>query len=121
VDKADQLGPAAPQIQALDEMIQRAREMRARHEAVKAAKLQLSLDFKVLRVEGEEVARRFQSAVKANLGTKTPLLTQFKMKLRTSRKSRPAEAQPPVGETPPPAEGSPEVKAAVSGTGGEPR
>jgi hypothetical protein len=119
LDQADRLGPAAPQLQALEELIQRAREMRARHEAIKAEKLQLTKDFRALRNEGEEVARRFQSAVKANLGTKTEVLKQFRMKPfgPRPRKSKGAGEQPPEGETPAPAPGPSTVKAAGLKTG----
>ncbi len=119
LDKADQLGPAAPQLQALEELIPRAHEMRARHEALKADKLKLTQDFRALRVEGKEVARRLQHAVQANLGTQSEGLSQFNIRLRR-RKPTTAEEQPPGGEAPAPTPGS-TVKAAEPEARGDQR
>ncbi|HEY7214733.1 MAG TPA: hypothetical protein VIC28_08890 [Thermoanaerobaculia bacterium] len=122
LDKADHLGPAAPQLQALEELIPRAREMRARHEALKAEKLQLTKDFTALRKDGKEVARRLQFAVKANLGSESEWLTQFRVKpLRPRSTSKAKEEKPPGGETPVPTPGPPTVQAAQAKAGDDQR
>jgi hypothetical protein len=119
LDKADRLGPAEPQRLALEDLIKRAKEMRARHEAIKADKLQLTQDFRALRKEGEETARRLRSAVKANIGTRSELLKQFNVAPNgpRPRKSKATGEKPPAGGTP--TGGTPTVKAAKPAAGGD--
>jgi uncharacterized coiled-coil DUF342 family protein len=118
-DNAEKIAAAEPQRLVMEELLKKARDLRARQESHRAARQQHTQEFKALRKEGEETARRLRSAVKANIGTTSELLTQFKVApIRPRpRKAKATGETPPTGPTPEPA--PPTVKAAEPATEGD--
>jgi hypothetical protein len=117
-DNAADLAAAEPQRQAVEEHLKTARELRARQESHRASRQQLTKEIKQLIADGQEAARRLRSGVKANIGTKTERLTQFKIAPIRPRggKSKAPQVNPPEGtSTPEP----PVVKAAEPATEGD--
>lgn len=103
LEHAASLVPAEPQRLAMEDLLRRARDLRARQESARVAWRLLTKEVKALTKEGEEAARRLQSAVKANIGTTSELLTQFKIKPNRPRGARKAKApeETPSGEPTP--------------------
>jgi len=95
-DNSGILGSAEPQRAALEGLLAEARELKARQDSFTAAKQQATDDLGVAVADGREVARRYRSAVKAVLGTRSQRLVQFGIEPLPERKPRRTPPPPPV-------------------------
>lgn len=104
-EHADLLAPAAPQRQALEEVLDEAKEIKARQDSHIGAKQRATQEIRLVKPAGREAARRLRRAIAATVGTDNELLTQFKItpiRPRTKKKQAGGAPSPqPPTETPP--------------------
>lgn len=119
-DNSGILGSAETQRQALEEFLTSARGLKALQDSHTAAKQEATEDLKFVVHDGSEAARRYRSAVKGVLGTRSPRLVQFgiaplpeRNPRRTSQPEPPPQPPVEIAATPPPA-ANPEEPAAAA-------
>jgi hypothetical protein len=104
-DNGEILQAAEPQRAEMERLTNLVRDLKDRQESLTAARQEITQKLTQAVIDGREAARRLRGAVKANLGTKTERLVQFKVAPNRPRGPRKPKAAPPV--PPPPAEQSP--------------
>ncbi len=88
---------------AFEEHVAKTKEMKARQDSQTAARQEATQELNKLLKDGGELAIKLRALVKGILGPKAARLVQFGVAPQRKRR-RKAAAQPPVPETPTPAE-----------------
>jgi chromosome segregation ATPase len=104
-DNGETLQAAEPQRAEMEKLTNLVRDLKDRQESLTAARQEVTQKLTQAVLDGREAARRLRGAVKANLGTKTERLVQFKVAPNRPRGPRKPKTAPPV--PPPPAEQPP--------------
>lgn len=99
-DNGEVLQPAEPQRAEMERISNLVRGLKDRQESLTAERQEVTQKLQDAVKDGREAARRLRGAVKANLGTKTERLVQFRV--APNRPRGPRKPKAPV--LPPPAE-----------------
>jgi hypothetical protein len=95
-DNSEALQLAEPQRAEMERVSNLVRDLKSRQESLSAERQEVTQILMQTLNDGREAARRLRGAVKANLGTKTERLVQFKVAPNRPRGPRKPKAAPPV-------------------------
>ena len=95
-DNGEALQAAEPQRAEMERLTNLVRDLKDRQESLTAARQEITQKLTQAVLDGREAARRLRGAVKANLGTKTERLVQFKVAPNRPRGPRKPKTAPPV-------------------------